>query len=138
MLNNREHRPVRFAPTVLSLAVGLGVIGTIAAGATSVEAAADGVSCEVQIKTRSGGVSLEGFVHSNAAIDGTYQLVVTRSGGGGSSDIDQGGAFSAAAGKDTSLGTVMLGGNGGSYTAKLKVKWNGSSTVCREKVSGSL
>lgn len=138
MLNILERRPVRLTPTVLSLAVGLGVIGIVAAGAGSVEAAAGGVRCEVQIKARSGGVTLEGIVHSNAAIDGTYQLVVTKSGGGGSSDINQGGAFSAVAGEDTSLGTVMLGGNGGSYTAKLKVKWNGNSTECREKVSGSL
>jgi carbon monoxide dehydrogenase subunit G len=138
MLNNREQRPVRFTPAVLSLAVGLGVIGTIAAGATSVEAASDGVSCEVQIKTGSGSVSLEGIVRSDTSIDGTYQLVVTRSGGSGGSNIDQGGEFSAAAGEDTSLGTVMLSGIGGTYVAKLKVKWNGSSTVCREKVSGSL
>ena len=138
MRNIREPRPVRFTPRALGLAMGLGVIGTVAAGAASVEAASDSIRCEIQVTSRSGGVSLEGIVHANAAIDGSYQLVITKSGGGGRSDIAQGGEFSAAPGKATSLGTVMLGGNGGSYTAKLKVKWNGNSTECREKVSGSL
>lgn len=138
MLNIREPRLVRFGPRTLGLAVGLGVVGTIAAGAASVEAASDGIRCEIQVKSRSGGVTLEGIVHANAAVDGSYQLVITKSGGGGSSDINQGGEFSAAPGKETSLGTVVLAGNGGSYTATLKVKWNGKSTECREKVSGSL
>ena len=138
MRNIREPRPVRFTPKVLGLAMGLGVFGTIAAGAASVEAASDSIRCEILVKSRSRGVSLEGIVHANVAIEGSYQLVITKSGGGGSSDINQGGEFSAAPGKATSLSTVMLSGNGGSYTAKLKVNWNGNSTECREKVSGSL
>ena len=137
MLNILEPRPVRFAPRALSLALGLGVIGTAVAAGT-IDAASDGVRCEIQVKDRSGSVTLEGLVHSNAAIDGSYQLVVTKSGGGGSSNINQGGAFSTVPGKETSLGTIMLGGNGGSYTAKLKVMWNGSSAECREKIHGGL
>ena len=137
MLNTLESRLVRIAPRALSLAVGLSVIGTAFAAAGSVEAASGGVRCEIQVKDKAGGVALEGIVTNSSAIDGTYQLVISKSGGGGSSDIKQSGAFSSKAGQDTSLGTVMLGGDGGHYTAKLKVLWDGRSTECREKVRGS-
>ncbi len=129
---------VRLVPGVLGLAAGVGIIGSAIAAGGSAVAEQDGVRCAIEIKQRAGDVSLEGVVFSKTAIDGSYQLVVTTSGGGGSSNINQGGEFRAQPGSNTSLGTVMLGGDGGSYTAKLKVNWNGHSTECREKVRGSL
>lgn len=128
----------RLVPGVLALAVGLGIIGSAIAAAGSTEADQDAVRCAIEIKQRAGDVSLEGVVFSKTAIDGSYQLVVTKSGGGGSSNINQGGEFRTQPGRNTSLGIVMLSGDSGSYTAKLKVDWKGNSTECREKVRGNL
>lgn len=122
----------------LTIAAGLLAAGAAAGVAGSASAAGDGVRCEIAVEKRSGGVTLEGFVDAASSISGSYELLVTKSGGGGSSNIRQGGEFSAKSGARTSLGTVMLAGDGGSYTAKLKIKWDGKSAECRESVRGSL
>lgn len=127
-----------FSTLALTVAAGLLVAGAAAGVAGSASAAGDGVRCEIAVKQRAGSVTLEGFVDSASRISGSYELLVTKTGGGGSSDIQQGGEFSASAGARTPLGTVVLAGDGGAYTAKLKIKWDGKSAVCRESVRGSL
>ncbi len=122
-------------PGVAGLALGLVGVGTTIATAKSEPTA---VRCEIQVKSSAGGVTIEGVAIAKTAIDGSYRLVITKSGGGGSSNINQGGEFSSAGGNRTSLGTVVLGGDGGSYTAKLTVLWDGHSAQCSEKVRGSL
>jgi hypothetical protein len=131
-----ERLALRCAPRILSLALRLVVMGSAIAAAGSAEAASEAVRCKIQVKDRAGGVSLEGVVNSETAIDGSYQLEVTKTGGGGGSNINQSGGFSTLPGRDTSIGIVMFGSEGGSYTATLKVKWDGSSTECRERVPG--
>jgi hypothetical protein len=135
MSNSFEKSAVRFASGMLVLAVGVGIASSSLAAAGSEPSA---VRCEIHVKERAGGVTLEGIAFAETAIKGSYQLVVTKSGGGGSSNINQGGEFQTAVGRNTSLGTVMLSGNGGSYNARLKVMWDGHSTECSEKVRGSL
>jgi hypothetical protein len=90
--------------------------------------------CEVRVAKAGGVTKLEGVVHAASAVSGTYHLVIAASGGGGSSDIEQSGSFSAKAGSSEGLGTVMLGGSSANYTAKLSVQWNGGSTSCTQRV----
>jgi hypothetical protein len=122
----------------LTIAAGMLAAGAATGIAGSASPVGDGVRCEISVEKRSGGVTLEGFVDAASSISGSYELVVTKAGGGGSSNIRQGGEFSAASGARTPLGTVMLAGDGGTYTAKLKIKWDGKSATCSESVHGSL
>lgn len=128
------------ARAVLGIALSLGTLAGVAAavGAGHVEASTSGMTCQIDIKEHSGTTVLEGVVVSKTAIAGSYNLVVAKSGGGGSSDINQSGNFEAAPGRETSLGTVMLGGDAGRYKAKLIVKAGGSTVECRESATGAL
>lgn len=126
---------------LVPVALGVGGIGAINSSIERVDAGANGsqpVRCEIQVKERGHSVALEGVVFATTAIEGSYQLRVSKSGGAGSSDINQSGGFSAAPGERSTLGLVALGGDGGSYLAKLKVTWNGGSIECTERVRGVL
>jgi hypothetical protein len=118
-------------------ALGLGVIGVMASGSERVDASQP-LRCEIQVKERGNSVALQGVVFAKTAIEGSYLLRVSKSGGGGSSDINQSGDFSAGPGEPSTLGTVSLGGDGGSYVARLMVTWDGGSIECTERVGGTL
>src|SRR5919198_2389822 len=103
-------------------ALGVGVIGAIDGSIERVgigPKASQPIRCEIQVKEHGNSVALEGAVFAKTAIEGSYQLRVSKSGSSGSSDINQSGDFSAGPGEPSSLGTVTLGGDGGSYVAKL-------------------
>ncbi len=124
----------RFIP----LALGLGVM--IVAGRSQVHpASAKAVSglvrCEIEFTASSGGVEFQGAVFANAEVEGRYQLQVGKI-GGGRSNINQGGAFKAGPDAPARLGKVTLGGDGGSYSAKLKVMWDGEAIECEKTVVG--
>jgi hypothetical protein len=122
-------------------ALGVAATGVIHSSIQRVDAgqkASEPIRCEIQVNERGPSVTLEGVVFAKTAIEGTYQLRVSKSGGGGSSDINQSGDFSAGPGEPSTVGTVMLGGDGGSFIAKLTVTWNGGSIECIERVGGTL
>ena len=116
----------------LALLAGSGVLGVgmIMAAPHQASAGVSGLSCEIFESHRGGVVVLEGVVYSNSAVDGSYQFNVTRAGGGGSSNINQGGEFSVGTGGKSSLGSVSLAGDGG-YSATLHVTAGGRSASCR-------
>lgn len=128
------------ARSVLGVALALGTLAVAAAAfwAGHVEASSSGMSCRIDIKKYSGTAMLEGVVVSKSAIAGHYDLVVTKSGGGGSSDINQSGSFEAAPSRETSLGTVTLGGDAGRYKARLTAKVGGGTIECRDSATGAL
>ncbi|HZA01655.1 MAG TPA: curli-like amyloid fiber formation chaperone CsgH [Hyphomicrobiaceae bacterium] len=122
-------------------ALGVGVIGAIDGSIERVgggPSASQPIRCEIQVKEHGNNVALQGVVFAKTAVEGSYQLRVSKSGGAGSSDINQSGEFSAGPGEPGTLGTVTLGGDGGSYVAKLTVTWHGGSTECTERVRGTL
>jgi hypothetical protein len=134
---------VKAPPAVwlVPVALGVGIIGVIDSSVERVDAgqnAPQPIRCEIQVEEHGRSVALAGVVFAEAAIEGSYRLRVSKSGGGGSSDIDQSGDFSAAPGEPSTLGTVTLGGDGGSYVAKLTVTWSGGTIECTERVRGSL
>jgi hypothetical protein len=71
-------------------------------------------------------------------VRGSYELVVTKSAGGSRSNIAQAGEFDASPDTPTRLGIVQLGGDSGSYSAKLKVKWDGDEVECHKSAGGWL
>jgi hypothetical protein len=125
----------------LPAALGIGAAGATHGSIERVGAGQTGsqpVRCEIQVRERGNSVALEGVVFASTTIEGSYQLRVSKSGGGGSSDINQSGGFSAGPDGPSTLGTVTLGGDGGAYVAKLTVTWHGGSTECTERVGGTL
>ena len=129
---------VALLPVFLPVAIGLGVVALTGPAAQPAHAGGggDGARCEIRVSKRGGATTLEGFVVAASPISGSYRISVTSSGGGGGSDIDQSGQFSAGPGGPVSLGVVSLGGSPGGYRADLTVKWNGGSTRCSETASG--
>lgn len=125
---------------IVTLALGLGVMVLAANsgedGQMKAQAADGSVRCEIEVKELGAGVQLQGIVFAQQSGSGEYQLRVRKSGGGGSSNINQAGEFSAQADTPTRLGIVQLGGDGGSYDAQLKVFWNGEEIVCHKSIGG--
>ena len=74
---------------------------------------------------------IQAVAHADRAIDGDYELVITKSGGGGSSDVTQRGPFTAAAGESVTLGSTELGADG-RYRAVLVLR-DASGELCRQE-----
>ena len=123
----------------LALLASSGVLGlgVMMAAPESASAGGSGLSCEIYESHRGGSIVLEGVVFAKSGAEGSYQFTITKSGGGGSSNVNQGGEFSVGSGGKSSLGSVTLGGDG-SYSATLRVSADGHSTACKERIGGSL
>ena len=126
----------RIAARAVPLALGLGLAG-FAISAGQAESTDGPVRCEIQANTQNGMVAMQGVVHADVAVSGSYRFRVASAGGGGNSKISQGGAFSAGPDDAVTLGNVMLGG-GGSYDASLEVTSNGETIKCAEWVGGPI
>jgi curli production assembly/transport CsgH protein len=133
MVNSNRGIPVAAAITLA---------GLVAAGASNAILHVDSpdagpVSCEIRNRIQDDTVFLEPFVHSDKGVSGTYSVSVSGGGEGGSSNIQQGGEFSAIAGRPTSLGRMSVGASGASYNVKLKVTVAGTSVSCTKRVTGT-
>jgi hypothetical protein len=123
----------RFVVAAVPFALGLGIaISAGQAGST------DGpVRCEIQASTQNGMVAMQGVVHADVAINGSYRFRVSSAGGGGNSNISQGGGFAAGPERAVTLGRVMLGASA-VYDASLEVTSNGATITCAERVGGAI
>ena len=130
-------RSNRFQLAAASLLLGLGVAGFAMAGGQT-DSSAEPVRCEILANAANGMIELEGVLHTDAAISGSYTFRVVSSGGAGSSNVQQGGAFSAGPDEAATLGTVMLGNSGGTYKATLEVIANGKTIACTERIGGAI
>lgn len=89
------------------------------------------LDCEIAVSRDRNGHTYEGRVHAAKAVKGSYELNITKRGGGGSSVISQSGDFNVAAGKSETLGSASFGGSPTSaVTAELTVYWNGTKLSC--------
>lgn len=104
------------------------------AGATDI---ADPVHCEIQVETRGGMMQLTGVVHTDEALSGRYSFTVKSASRSGSTNISQGGAFSANANKPTTLGMVMLSAND-TYDVELDVSASGHAFDCSDRLGNVL
>jgi hypothetical protein len=95
------------------------------------------LSCAIEVGRSSGGIEMQAVVVGAAGNSGNYRLVVRKTGGGGSANIDQSGEFALGAGGSRELATVSLGGDG-RYIARLSVSAGGRTAECTKNVSGAL
>ena len=85
-------------PTRRSSAILLGLaLAGIAANAGFANSTASATQCGVSTSTERGMLALEGSILSPVALSGEYRFAIRSASSGGSSNISQGGAFSAAA-----------------------------------------
>lgn len=118
------------------LAAGMALVAGAGFAAAGAGTAGDSgpLRCEIVSSASGGMTSIEGVAHSDRPVAGTYQLRVS----GPGANISQGGEFDASAGRAATLGSVRLGGSGGSYDVKLEVKAGGHTSSCSERVGGWL
>ena len=110
--------------------LGLGLAG-LATSAGIANSTAPSNSCGVTSTTRSGMLHIEGTVLSPVALTGEYKFSLQSSGHGGSSTINQGGVFSAAANQPTTIGQVTINA-GSTYTVALGLKVDGKILDCSQ------
>ena len=95
---------------------------------------APAVDCDVRTVRTAHGLRIEGVVRAARPIDGEYALSIRKSGGGGSSDIEQGGPFSAGPERSVTLSGAEIGmGRGARVHAALRIAEDGRE-VCRRDV----
>ena len=110
----------------------------IGAGAVAATAgpAADPNRCEIVAEKHGAGVSIIGLYFAAKALEGEYSFRVHGTGRSGSTEISQGGAFSAGPAQPVEIGQVMLGGSGASYQASPVVKAAGKTWRCDQRIGG--
>lgn len=116
------------------LAAGGAAIGAGSAGPATGNGSS--IRCEIEARSSGGMLVLEGVVHAGRPITGSYEFRVSGGGSGGSSNISQGGDFTAGPDGTARLGQVSLGG--GRYDADLAVTANGVAVKCSKRVGGSV
>ena len=82
-------------------------------------------------------VKLDALVHADKALSCSYALRVEKTGGGGSSTINQGGDFDAKAGETATLSSVSLGGKGARFKATLDVTIGGKTVSCMKQTASN-
>src|SRR5262245_10690325 len=76
-------------------------------------------TCEIAVRRTSNGVRLKAVANLNRYTSGEYSFVITKFGGSGSSDINQGGPFDARAGRTELSSSEFSMGRGAGYRATL-------------------
>ncbi|MFN3549787.1 MAG: curli-like amyloid fiber formation chaperone CsgH [Mesorhizobium sp.] len=117
----------------LALAAATLLVGAGAFVATA-SSSSDPARCEIVAEKHGAGVSLIGLYFAAKALDGEYTFRVRGSGRSGSTDIAQGGEFSAGPGQPVEVGQVTLGGSAASYQATLVIKAGGKTVRCEERI----
>lgn len=107
-------------------------VGTAAAVTSS--ASAEALTCDISVRHAGGAAAVDAMVGTRDALTGAYELTVSGGSGSGSSDISQSGDFSLAAGEHSSVSSLTLAGDGGSYVAKLTVRAGGSVQHCTKRI----
>jgi len=120
--------------TIAALAI---VAAALAATSGMANGANETASCGVVTSTQDGMLTIQGTILSPKPLSGSYQLSVHSSGGGNSSNINQGGNFSAEANQETALGKVMINASA-NPEVKLEVTANGEKLDCDEIFAGTV
>lgn len=117
-------------PLTQGLIAGVVALAGIGAVAT---ANADGgtFTCGVETTTQSGMTTYQGRVMSPTVLTGDYNFSLRSTGGGGSSNINQGGPFAAMANTEVSVGQVMVNA-GSKVQVSFTVTTGGKSYDCSQ------
>jgi hypothetical protein len=91
-------------------------------------------TCDIIVKRTPNGVLLKAVANLSRPIAGDYSFVITKSGGGGSSDINLGGELESYAGRHELGSSEVSLGRGASYRATLKLISPSGREICRRTV----
>lgn len=104
------------------------------AARVSVSARVETVSCSVEARRTRGGVEIAGFAYADRFVTGEYELVITKTGRDGSSDIVQSGPFETHQGAAEPLGVSELSlERGAHYRARLILR-DDRGEICRDSI----
>ena len=121
-------------PSRRSSAIALGLVAaTLAAGAGFANST-NATQCGIATSTERGMLALEGTILSPVALSGEYRFAIQSSGNGGSSNISQGGYFTANANQATPLGKVLINA-GSSYSIDFDVTAGGKKIDCDQDIA---
>ena len=91
------------------------------------------VSCSIRTTPTRHGVLIEALADAHQPAAGEYQLIITKHGRGGSSDISQGGAFEAAAQSTLTLGSAEIGLDRGDRFHAVLTLSDAQGQICQEE-----
>lgn len=117
--------------------LGLGV-AALAMGAGAASSSDEPLRCEIMTGSMNGAITLQGVIHADVPVSGSYRFKVASSGGAGNTNMSQGGHFTAAPGEEVMLGKIMLGNAGAIYDATLEIETDGMAVECEERVGGAI
>jgi curli production assembly/transport CsgH protein len=103
---------------------------------SEVEASHEPVRCEIQAIPDNGGIILEGVVHAEMQIKGSYRFQVVTTSRAGNSNVSQGGYFSVGPDDPITLGKVMVGNRNAAYDVNLEVTTDGETIECVRRIDG--
>lgn len=116
-----------------AITIGL-VVATLAASAGLANSTDTTTQCGVATSTERGMLALEGTILSPVALSGEYRFAIQSSGNGGSSNISQGGYFTANANEATPLGKVLINA-GSNYDVVFDVTAGGKKITCDQDIA---
>jgi hypothetical protein len=128
---------MRFSLRAVPILLGLGVAG-LAMGAGAASSSDGPLRCEIKTGSMNGAIMLQGVIHADVPVSGSYRFKVASAGGAGNTNMSQGGYFTAGPGEAAMLGRVMLGNAGAIYDATLEIESDGLSVECEERVGGAI
>lgn len=91
----------------------------------------DAVTCEIRSRRTANGLLIQARAFADRDISGEYDLVITKSGAAGSSDISQSGALDLAAGSSALLGENEISVERGARVRAVLTLRDDSGQLCR-------
>ncbi len=90
------------------------------------------IQCSIEASESRGMTIMEGLLQTDSKVRGSYSFRVVSHGRSGSSQIQQGGEFTASPDDPVKLGKVMIGGSPKDYDVSLKVTIGDKTYRCSE------
>lgn len=119
---------IRTSALVLPVLLGIGITA-FAATSGMANSPQHTIQCGVTTSTSRGMLTIEGQILSPKALSGSYSLGVQSRSNGGSSNLSQGGNFTATANQASTIGTVMINADA-RYTADFSITVDGKTQTC--------
>jgi hypothetical protein len=117
-------------PMIQTIIAATAAVSTVGLAANANASGGD-FACGVVTSTHNGMMSVAGSLLSPTALSGEFRFAFKSSGNGGSTNISQGGQFSAAPNAEVSLGQVMVNA-GANVSVDFTVTANGRTYDCSQ------
>ena len=121
-------------PTRRGSAIAIGLVIAALTASAGLANSSDATRCGIATSSERGMLALEGTIVSPVALSGEYRFAIQSSGGGGSSNISQGGYFTANANEATPLGKVLINA-GSNYSVVFDVTAGGKKLDCDQDIA---